>query len=68
MPDNSVAHSKLGRVLAEKGHLDEAAAAWRCASQLKPDDGDAYYNLGTSLIQHGSPRRGAGSAFAGPST
>ena len=36
-----------------RASLDEAAAAWRRASQLKPDDGDAYYNLGTSLMNMG---------------
>ena len=54
-------------LLAEKGHLDEAVAACRRASQLKPDDGYAHYDLGLSCIAWvASTRRWP--PFAGPSS
>ena len=66
MPDSSMVHFQLGLALEKKGHVNEAVAAYG-ASQLKPDDGDPYYNLGTLLFHMGrSTRRWP--PIAGPST
>jgi eukaryotic-like serine/threonine-protein kinase len=43
----------LGLRLAEKGHLDEAVAACRRATELKPDYGYAHYDLGFFLFRMG---------------
>jgi predicted O-linked N-acetylglucosamine transferase (SPINDLY family) len=42
-------HNNLGNALKELGRLDEAAASYRKALQLKPDHVDACYNLGIVL-------------------
>jgi tetratricopeptide (TPR) repeat protein len=39
--------------LAHKGQYEAAAAAWKNALQLSPDDARAHYNLGIALAQSG---------------
>jgi eukaryotic-like serine/threonine-protein kinase len=47
------AHYGLGNALRKKGRLDEAAAAYRRAIDLKPAYAEAHNNLGNALIDQG---------------
>ena len=38
----------------QRGDLEEAIAEFRTAIRLKPDDGDAHYNLGIALADQGN--------------
>ena len=56
------AHFYLGVVLFQRGDFVGAAAAFRRATELKPDYAVAYYNLGQCLTKQGD-RPGALAAF-----
>jgi tetratricopeptide (TPR) repeat protein len=49
--DNYVAHDSLGQFLASQGRTEEAAAHFRAALAIRPDDLPANLNLGT--YEHG---------------
>ena len=52
-PLSIVAHSNLGRALAEQGQPDEALEHFRRAVEIRPDYVHARYNLGNLLMQQG---------------
>ena len=52
-PDYADAHSNLGNVLQEQGHLDLAVDSYQQALQLKPAYFDALNNLGNVLRAQG---------------
>ena len=45
--------SNLGNALQDQGRRDEAIAAYRQATAIKPDYAEAYSNLGNALRNHG---------------
>ncbi|MEE8428570.1 MAG: tetratricopeptide repeat protein, partial [Gammaproteobacteria bacterium] len=52
-PNDSFAHSNLGNVLQDQGHLDDAIASYRRAIEINPDHPDAHNNLGNALKEKG---------------
>jgi Flp pilus assembly protein TadD len=52
-PECWMAHTNIGLVLFQKGHVDDAIAHYRSALQMQPDWWDAEYNLGTALSAKG---------------
>jgi tetratricopeptide (TPR) repeat protein len=52
-PASWPAHYLLGVTLVQKGRLDEAAAHYERALELKPDFAEAHNNLGAALRQKG---------------
>jgi tetratricopeptide (TPR) repeat protein len=52
-PSSWAAHSNLGDVLFERGHLDDAAAHFQAALDLEPSNPTAHYNLGGVLREQG---------------
>jgi len=54
-PDNPIAHSSLGSVLAGAGRFDEAIVEDQAALRLRPTFVDALSNLGNALAQAGRP-------------
>ena len=52
-PECWMAYENLGGVLLEKGRTDEAAAQFRRALEVKPDDDGAMNELGVALLQEG---------------
>ena len=48
-PNDVIAHTLLGIVLAEQGRYDEAEAAYRRAIELEPENALAYAGLGSAL-------------------
>jgi tetratricopeptide (TPR) repeat protein len=54
-PLNARAHNNLGRALELQGRMDEAAEAYRQATDLEPQYGQAHYNLGLALFRLGQP-------------
>jgi tetratricopeptide (TPR) repeat protein len=52
--NNYVAHDSLGDYLAEHDHMEEAAAHFRAALAIRPDDLPANLNLGTYEHSHGN--------------
>jgi tetratricopeptide (TPR) repeat protein len=55
-PLNPRAHHSLGSVLAEQGHLEEAASHFSEALRIMPDYADALNNLGSAQGRMGKPR------------
>jgi tetratricopeptide (TPR) repeat protein len=49
-PNESRALAKYGGALGRAGRPDESVAQYRAAIRLDPNDGDAHFNLGTTLI------------------
>ena len=49
--DNYVAHNGLGKVLLEKGNVQEAITHFQKALAINPDDAKAHNNLGAALRQ-----------------
>jgi Flp pilus assembly protein TadD len=49
LPGSSGAHNEQGIRLIEQGKLDEAAASFRHAVHLRPDNAEAHNNLGAAL-------------------
>jgi protein O-GlcNAc transferase len=49
MPDDPDAHSNLGNVLRDAGHLDDAMACYERALALNPGFAEAWYNAGVTL-------------------
>ena len=45
------AYLELGNRLLGQGHVADAAAAYRCAIELRPLAAEAHNNLGTALLQ-----------------
>ncbi len=54
--NNYVAHDSLGEYLAAKGQMDEAAAHFRAALAIRPDDLPANLDLGAYEHSHGNFR------------
>lgn len=54
--NNYVAHDSLGDYLAEHDRMEEAAAHFRAALAIRPDDLPANLNLGTYEHSHGDLR------------
>jgi tetratricopeptide (TPR) repeat protein len=52
-PNNHMAVTMLGSLLARAGHLDEAIERYRTALRLKPGYPEAYFFLGNALDQQG---------------
>jgi len=52
-PRNYVAENNFGLALARQGHRDEAAAHFRAASVLAPDDATSQLNLGVYAQEQG---------------
>ena len=50
-PMNPRAYSNLGNALGKAGRLEDAAASYRRALQIKPDYLEAHYNLGNALLR-----------------
>ena len=48
-PDCWLIHNNLGRILADRGDVDEAVTHYRTALRLKDDFADAHVNLGIAL-------------------
>ena len=55
-PENHVAHSNLGLVLAENGQIESAITHFEKALQIQPLYADAYNNMGTALSRTGHTR------------
>jgi tetratricopeptide (TPR) repeat protein len=55
------AHYDKGNALVEMGDYTSALAAYRKAIELKPDFGEAYYNLAYVYFQLGNRAEGASS-------
>src|SRR5262249_405425 len=49
-PQTPPAHLALANALDDNGALDEAVPIYEKGISLKPDDGVAYYHLGTALL------------------
>jgi tetratricopeptide (TPR) repeat protein len=54
-PNNYVAHTNLGLILAEQGRPLEAISHYHEAIRSRPDFADAYINLGIELVNSGKP-------------
>lgn len=52
-PAHPDAHLNLGRLLHERGRIEEAEGHYRAALAARPDEPTAAYNLGTALQDHG---------------
>ncbi len=52
-PSYAEAHYNLGRLLAQKGHLDEASVHYEKALEINPADAEAHNNLGATLFANG---------------
>lgn len=52
---SSLAHKSLGVLFHEQGRREEAAAEYRKAVQIDPEDPEGYNNLGTILKEEGRP-------------
>ncbi len=55
-PNNPIYFNDLGHALLAAHRLVEAADAYRHAIELRPDFGDAHFNLGNLLRLQGKPR------------
>ncbi len=55
-PENHVAHSNLGLVLAENGQIESAITHFEKALEIQPLYADAYNNMGTALSRTGRTR------------
>ena len=51
--DNSIAHNNLGKVLIERGDLNEAAQHFQAACRIAPDNFGALNNLGAVYLVNG---------------
>ena len=51
--NNGIAHDNLGRVLADRGEIDEAITHYRRALEIQPDHAGAHNNLGLALVRRG---------------
>ncbi len=49
--DNYVVHSNFGAWLAGQGRMEDAIRQYNEALRIKPDDGDARYNLANMLVR-----------------
>jgi tetratricopeptide (TPR) repeat protein len=49
-------HLALGNVLAAEGKWSAAIAQYRMETQLRPFSADAFYSLGSGLLQQGQAR------------
>lgn len=54
-PRHGDAHLNLGRLLHERGALDQAEREYRAAAELDPGNARAHYNLGVVLEDLGRP-------------
>jgi tetratricopeptide (TPR) repeat protein len=54
-PGDAVVHNSYGSALAATGHLAEAVAQYRKATELGPEYPDAHNNLASALVQNGRP-------------
>jgi len=58
-PRHAEAHLNLGRLLHERGCLDEAETHYRAAAEADPASAQARYNLGVVLEDRGSAAEAA---------
>jgi len=61
----SFAYLRMGQIFRQNGQMAEAVEAFKKAIRAKPELGEAYDNLGSTLRQLASPQRAA-AAQAGP--
>src|SRR3546814_8269461 len=59
LPDDAAAHSNLGVIRMEQGHVGEAIGQYRRALDLEPNSSEAANNLGVALLQQGRPKEAA---------
>jgi len=52
-PNSADAQNKLGDAYFFAGRFSEAIAAYQQAAQLRPKDGEAYYNLALAYLEIG---------------
>jgi len=52
-PNSFIAHNNLGRLLEERGRLEEALTHYRAALEANPSDGDVLNNVGNVLYKEG---------------
>lgn len=53
VPDNHIAHVRLGYALARSGRPDEAIVQYKEALRIRPRDKEAHFNLGFVLMEQG---------------
>lgn len=53
VPDNDIAHVRLGYALARRGRPDEAISQYTEALRIRPRDAEAHFNMGFTLMQQG---------------
>ena len=51
-PNSWMVHSNLGKVLLEKGPVDQAIAHYETALELNPNFGRSHYDLGLAYLQN----------------
>ena len=61
-PASAACHNGLAMALKKKGKLSEAKAEFRKATELEPDFGDAYYELG-AMLESDKEYQAAANAF-----
>jgi Tfp pilus assembly protein PilF len=52
-PRHVVVHRLLGQLLSDQGRTEEAVQHYRRACEIKPDSGEANYDLATALVGQG---------------
>ena len=53
VPDNDIAHVRLGYALARRGRPNEAISQYAEALRIRPRDAEAHFNMGFTLMQQG---------------
>lgn len=56
MPDNPRAHQRYAQVLETLGEKEAATGHWKCLLSLKPETGEARYQLARLYLEAGKPK------------